>query len=337
MILIDAVYINNSGGKVLLDCLVDEIEQHGINVFYLFDDRCRSSFCTIPDSRKLFAKNGMLARYKFYLQHKKMLDKVLCFANVPPLLKLENVIVATYFHNCALLADRFYDYFVGKRLHLLAKIVVISLLKNNSDYWFVQSDNVKQLLAKKININHKKINILPFYKLDNLSTGYVYRQTNTFIYPAANIAYKNHLGLLKAWDILHKKGYNPPLHITLSTMDPVLEEQYLTLINKGANVVNHGFLPAAELKKLYLASEYLIYPSLSESLGLPLIEAIHFGCKVVAADLAYVHAAITPSALFDPTNPESIAFAVERCLHEKMIKSDCLIENKIQELIDFIQ
>lgn len=36
MILFDSLYINNSGGKVLLDYLVEELENSGLNVFCKF-------------------------------------------------------------------------------------------------------------------------------------------------------------------------------------------------------------------------------------------------------------------------------------------------------------
>ena len=37
MILIDAVYINNSGGLVLLNYLIDTLESTNLKVYYLLD------------------------------------------------------------------------------------------------------------------------------------------------------------------------------------------------------------------------------------------------------------------------------------------------------------
>ena len=45
MILFDAVFINNGGGKILLDYLIDEIEKQNIELTYLL--RC-------PYKRKSF-------------------------------------------------------------------------------------------------------------------------------------------------------------------------------------------------------------------------------------------------------------------------------------------
>jgi hypothetical protein len=39
MILIDAVYIYDGGGKVLFDLLVDELQKKPVDVYYLVDKR----------------------------------------------------------------------------------------------------------------------------------------------------------------------------------------------------------------------------------------------------------------------------------------------------------
>lgn len=44
MLLLDSLYINNSGGKILLDYLVEILETHKIPTYYLFDERCKGDF-----------------------------------------------------------------------------------------------------------------------------------------------------------------------------------------------------------------------------------------------------------------------------------------------------
>ena len=36
MILIDALYVNVSGGKILLDLLIEELEKKDLEIFYLW-------------------------------------------------------------------------------------------------------------------------------------------------------------------------------------------------------------------------------------------------------------------------------------------------------------
>ena len=39
MLLIDAIYINTGGGKILLDYLIEELEKTDKQIFYLLDKR----------------------------------------------------------------------------------------------------------------------------------------------------------------------------------------------------------------------------------------------------------------------------------------------------------
>ena len=62
------------------------------------------------------------------------------------------------------------------------------------------------------------------------------------------------------------------------------------------------------------ASSALIFPSRTESFGLPLIEAMHHGLPILAPELDYVRDVVTPIETFDPSSPISIARAVRRFL-----------------------
>jgi glycosyltransferase involved in cell wall biosynthesis len=75
-----------------------------------------------------------------------------------------------------------------------------------------------------------------------------------------------------------------------------------------------GFLPHHELIELYSSVRYLIYPSLYESFGIPLLEAKQAGLSIVAAELDYVRDSINPDQSFDPNSAVSIARAIKRSL-----------------------
>src|SRR5690554_775744 len=97
MILLDSLYINDGGGKVLLDYLVENIEQSNIKCFYIFDKRCENDFLWIPDNRKVILKASLYKRHQFYRKNKLKFSKVLCFGNLPPTMNL-NIKTYTYFH-----------------------------------------------------------------------------------------------------------------------------------------------------------------------------------------------------------------------------------------------
>jgi glycosyltransferase involved in cell wall biosynthesis len=81
-------------------------------------------------------------------------------------------------------------------------------------------------------------------------------------------------------------------------------------------------------------SEFLIFPSLAESFGLPLLEAANAGCKILAADLAYVYDIIVPTDVFNPLEVESILLAVVNGVNHSSSEIAAIkIKDQINELI----
>ena len=94
------------------------------------------------------------------------------------------------------------------------------------------------------------------------------------------------------------------------------------------------------INKLYKQSRCLIWPSFTESLGLPIIEAFHNGLDIVAADLDYINdlVQIPDSWLFDPYSADEIANCMENYLDspiESKKRNKLLL--KIHSSDDFLQ
>jgi glycosyltransferase involved in cell wall biosynthesis len=324
-LLVDGVFINNSGGKVLLDYLVAELEDSGIHVFYLFDLRCEKDYAFIPAARKDFATD-FSSRKAFYKQYGNHFESVLCFGNVPPPGKLKGK-VYTYFHNVSLL-EQPANYSFKERMMKWFKGNVIKMLAKNTDYFMVQTEAVKKLVLKNI---RAKCLVVPFYKI---ATNIPQREkgADVFTFVSNGNTHKNHSTLLKAWDLLAERGLHPQLHLTVTENYPALTAKIKDAQTRGLKITNHGYTNAYEL---YAASSYQIYPSLAESFGLGLIEAVKCGCEVVAADLPYVYEVVEPSAVFDPMDANNIADVVATVLKGRNTKKTSLrVENKITYLID---
>ena len=101
IILVDAIYINSGGGKVLLEYLIDYLSKKKIEVFYLFDSRLDLDISVKTENSVLNPSES--ERKNFYKRlNKKNFHSVLCFGNIPPPIKLDtNVYI--YFHNELLL------------------------------------------------------------------------------------------------------------------------------------------------------------------------------------------------------------------------------------------
>ena len=102
------------------------------------------------------------------------------------------------------------------------------------------------------------------------------------------------------------------------TLPPDIETGLLNnvarLQKKGLKIINLGWLPHSEVLLKYEVSGALIFPSLRESFGLPLVEARKFNIPILASELDYVYDVCEPEETFDPASPRSVARAVKRFL-----------------------
>ena len=74
------------------------------------------------------------------------------------------------------------------------------------------------------------------------------------------------------------------------------------------HVVGLGYLRDGALREAYEMATALIMPSLSETVGLPMLEAMSVGTPVLAADRPYAHDVCEDAAIFfDPKSSENLA------------------------------
>jgi len=336
MLLIDSLYINNGGGKVLLDYLVSELEKREINPYYLFDMRCYKDFLEIPDERKIFLKANLWNRNRFYKQNKDKFSSVFCFGNIPPTLMLKNKKVITYFHQLFFLR-KIYPDTLKSRIRIFIQKLLLQLLFIFTNKVIVQSEYVKNEFGKTYNYPLKDISVIPFFNLPEPAVRNDHeKRTNSYLYVSTGSKHKNHLRLLKVWELLFEEGYVIELGLTVDKkLFPHIHNEIKRLQAKGLNIINYGFTDPYPLYDKY---EYLIFPSLLETLGLPQVEAIKRGCKVIASDLPHTYAIIQPSIVFNPLDVNSIKDAILKSIDNKdLSESRIIIENKIEELINLIR
>jgi glycosyltransferase involved in cell wall biosynthesis len=133
-----------------------------------------------------------------------------------------------------------------------------------------------------------------------------------FLYVATGETHKGHRILIEAWVLLAERASFPTLALTLSRqrfpgLCSWVEEQAR---RHGLKVSLLDECAHTDMPDLYAAAKALIYPSLYESFGLPLLEAAMAGLPIIAADIDYVRDVINPTAVFDPYSAESIAGSV---------------------------
>lgn len=334
MLLIDSLYINNSGGLRLLEYLLAELQKKDVHFYLLADARCHGRFDSCKHVRYMNA--SLWERKKFYKAEARRFSSVLCFGNIPAPIKL-GVPVYTYFHNINLLT-------LGEarskkeRLIMWLKREVFRHYRKNTDYWLVQTSNTAKELCEKLYEPMEKVKLMPFYELsDELEALRSVKHGNDYVFVSNYTGAKGHEEMLKAWQLLHRQGINKTLHLTVPLECSEFVSKIEAARKDGVMIENHGFVPFEKIIDLYGKSKAIIFPSHNESLGLGIIEAITAGCDVLGADLPYIHAICKPSGVFDPYSAESIADAVMEYEKREAKKSELTIYNHIEELIELLK
>jgi len=86
-----------------------------------------------------------------------------------------------------------------------------------------------------------------------------------------------------------------------------------------------GFLDVEGVIRLLTSSDCLVYPSVLEAFGLPIIEGMACGCPVIAADVAASpEIAAGAAVLVPPASPQAIANAIERLHVDAAVRTEAV-------------
>lgn len=249
---------------------------------------------------------------------------MLCFGNLPPIFK-SRARVVVFLHNRYLVSDMsLAGLGLRTRIRLRLERLWFKRFSRNVDEFLVQTPSMKSDLEKTLGIDFTAarsvaINIKPV--IDS-KAGYARRGEENrtvfsgpdFVYVASGDAHKNHRCLIHAWCLLAQDGLFPTLVLTIDSgnfsdlCDWIAEQSRVF----NLRISNRGVIKAQEIIELYASSGALIYPSVFESFGLPLIEARQAGLPIIASEMDYVRDILDPADTFDPSSPKSIARAVKR-------------------------
>jgi glycosyltransferase involved in cell wall biosynthesis len=152
-------------------------------------------------------------------------------------------------------------------------------------------------------------------------------------YPANFWKHKNHDGLLRALKIL-KEERGLVVNVALTGFPdangyPV--EAKACEYGVRRQVTPLGYVSVEEIAYLYQRARMLVFPSLFEGFGIPLLEAMTAGCPIAAADATSVPEVTGDAALlFDPTSPASIADAIERVWRDAALRERLVARGRVR-------
>lgn len=149
-----------------------------------------------------------------------------------------------------------------------------------------------------------------------------------FVYPANFWRHKNHEMLLTAFALAraNKLPSDFKLVCTGSPDKRMIELQDAAgALGLSDHVVFPGYLADTEFATLIRSSAGLVFPSLYEGYGMPVIEAMAAGCPVACSDRASLpEIAADAALLFDPRKPLAIADAICRLGTDEKLRSDLI-------------
>ena len=243
-------------------------------------------------------------------------DVTLFFSNLPPFFKVRGRNIVFLQNKYLIENPNIKGWSLGKKINFKIQRLWLKYKIKNATQVLVQSASMKHLFIKHISSSvpvsvvpvSKKLSGMGITKQDH-SKGY-----SSFAYIASGDPHKNHMNLIDAWVNLSKASIYPVLHLTVNTSDWPKIHSYLKekTLKFNLKIVNHGALSHYEALNLISNSDALIYPSLFESFGIPIIEAVNLGKPIIASELDYVRDLVDPIESFNPNSSRSIELAVRR-------------------------
>lgn len=323
-LLLYAPNVHTGGGAMLLHSLLDAVQPEQEGVAWL-DMRARNQY-KIPSRWSIHwvtprVSARLLAEWQLQ-REARATDRLVCFHGLPPLLR-SPAHTTVFQQNRNYLGQVPLSRFTWRtRIRLLLEQIISRKLRSHVDTYQVQTPSMANALkAWWGDAKMPPVNIMGFAPMTALRQSASMTELKDgeklfdFIYVADGEAHKNHQRLIEAWVILASQGLRPKLALVLGNRNRSL----ISWINKqaleaGLEISCLDAMTHEQLLCLYSRCGALIFPSLGESYGLPLIEARAIGLPILAGELDYVRDVCEPANTFDAYSANSIAQAVQRHL-----------------------
>lgn len=314
-IFLHAPNVHVGGGLVLLKGLLASVKLSlGLAIL---DQRAENNLPVFDAAEIVYVPRTIFGRFfaEWRLWKKsKSDDVVLCFHGLPPLFPVRGKTIVFLQNRILVTRDSLSGYTLRTRARLSVERFFLRVFAARIDKFIVQTPSMAKDVFSVLGPS-LSVEVFPFYELSKEKIDeQALEKIFDFVYVSSGEFHKNHRNLLEAWKLLAESDILPSLALTLPDRSVLSEEVDQAAKRHGLKIVNVGVLETERVNTLYRQSRALIYPSTSESFGLPLVEARNFGLPVLAPELDYVRDVVEPVQTFDPLSPVSITRAVRRYL-----------------------
>ena len=241
--------------------------------------------------KRLLLKKGISPDVIFSLQN----TAVSC-GNVPQLVYYhQSLPFFNYKFNILSSTGRTYFFY-----HYLYPLYV-KLLNNKNVKYIVQTDYMKECFTKTFSSVPCNNVYSYFPDVENVESNevsdYVFDEgTYNFIYPALAADYKEHETLVYALKKLEEKEKDVcekiRIHFTFTENSFPHLSNLIKNLHLEKNFVFQGRVEHGILLSMVKCCRGLLFPSVIETIGLPMLEAAALGVPIVANDLPFVHSVI---------------------------------------------
>lgn len=126
--------------------------------------------------------------------------------------------------------------------------------------------------------------------------------------------------------IRHAGRYPDTMPLVMLDYEKALVEKTLEKTGQQ-HLLSHfhfpGYIPSAKMPLLYNAADLFLYPSLRESFGLPILEAMACGVPVITSNTSSMPEIAGDAArLIDPFSTEDLSAAISEMLLDKTVRED---------------
>lgn len=305
-IIVNATATRESGALTILNQFIEHIQTDKSDQYYVFVDQ---NYKIIRDHERIeYIFVNTVSWWKRILWDVYGLKKWLKSNNIKPNLiislqnigiKMKSVPQLIYYHQPFPLSSYKWSLFrKDERIFFLYKYIYpyfVALYLHKQTHIVVQIPSIRKAFISKFKVSPGNVHVIPpdITNIDNSQFPVIDSNSDLiqFIFPATPFIYKNHICLINSLNDL--RTVRPDLikkiriHFTFEKKNGIKLYHCIQQYGLEENFIFEGVIPHGELLGMYRSMRALLFPSIIETFGLPLIEAASAGIPVLVSDLPY--------------------------------------------------
>lgn len=230
----------------------------------------------------------------------------------PLLLNLANAAPLMYKKKITNIHDIVFEHFpnsVSWKFRILYKLLIPRVIKT-SLHVTTDSEFSKNDISNFYKIDKKHFTVVHLGTPKHSEFDGINQKENMILAVGSIQPYKNLKNLIEAFLNIQKKSNSKYILKLVGGMNAKVfkNANIFETIMERKDIIFTGYLSDDELKQTYKKAKIFVFPSLFEGFGLPPLEAMAFGCPVLASNAASIPEVCGEAALyFDPTNSKEMA------------------------------